>query len=73
MTLYLTEPDRSSRVGVARTVLSVVAQSWLDHVAYINERRLPKTSVAVAVQWCEVWHKKKPERNGYEKNGSRAL
>ena len=48
MTLYLTELARSSRGGVARTVPRVVPRSWLT-VAYINKRRLPKTSSCATV------------------------
>ena len=66
MTLYMTEPARSSRGGVARTVPRVVARSWLDHRSVYQRTQtviVSKTSVAVAVQ---RWHgmKRKTERNG---------
>ena len=63
MTLYMTEPARSSRGGVARTFPRVVARSWLDHRSVYQRTQtviVSKTSVAVAVQ---RWH-------GMEKNGT---
>ena len=76
MTLYMTEPARSSRGGVARTVPRVVAQSWLDHRSVYQRTQtviVSKTSMAVAVQRWHGMEKNRTERTGYEKNGARAL